>query len=86
MNARDFRTRRALLRVTQEELARIFDVDKRSIKRYEQSGCTGPPAVLMRILTEGRTPYLVGPRLGRFPADFSQRNSTDRGTGASPES
>jgi transcriptional regulator with XRE-family HTH domain len=61
------RLRTTLLGLSQSQLARVLDCNVRTIKRYEQDGCSGTTAQFMRALSLRRFPYITGRRIGTFP-------------------
>ena len=67
MTAEEFKLRRAIMRCTQAELAKILRCNVRTIKRYEAHGCSGTVEVMMKALSVRRLPIISGPRVGQFP-------------------
>jgi hypothetical protein len=50
--------RRASDRVTQAEIAALFDYDERTVRRWETDGCSGAPshAILLYLMAKGAVP------------------------------
>jgi DNA-binding transcriptional regulator YiaG len=58
MTAKQFRTARQRLGLTQAEIAALFDYDERTVRRWETDGCSGAPshAILLYLMAKGAVP------------------------------
>jgi hypothetical protein len=63
MTAAKFKVALKHLDLTQAEVAYLFDVEPRTVRRWAAKGCSGAPAILLYLMAKGVLPIgLVVPR------------------------
>jgi transcriptional regulator with XRE-family HTH domain len=56
MTAAQFKAALKRLALTQGEVAFLFDVEPRTVRRWAANGCSGPPAILLYLMAKGVLP------------------------------